>query len=407
MIFGYSSSRRGLWALAALAALHAQAAQDIDASGTAWAGASVTAPPLRWLGEREGLRALEFEGPLYRGRETRVYALYGAPTGAEGPLPAIVLVHGGAGRVFPEWVRHWVGRGYAALALDIGGLDAPKGFEGPRGYGGYNQIAEPLVDQWAYHAVANVVRAHSLLREFPEVDKERTFVYGVSWGGFLTQIAVSLDHRFRAATAVYACGFRVEDDELLRRFAHMSEEERRRWTHYWDSASHLPRCTTPLFFVNGTEDRIFRLKPYHATYRLTREDRRTIKLSVGLSHGQQAATSIPEVERFFDSFAFAERPPLLRLGAVEVREGRAAAQATGSAKIVSACWWSTQSPGPYHRDESSARDLKESSSFRPVSASWSPDGLLRVEVAVGTRVGFFEVTDEYGAKTTSELLFLP
>ena len=61
-------------------------------------------------------------------------------------------------------------------------------------------------DQWVYHAVASVVRANSFMRSLPDVDPERIGVTGVSWGGFLTCIAASIDDRFRFAAPVYGCG---------------------------------------------------------------------------------------------------------------------------------------------------------------------------------------------------------
>ena len=44
-----------------------------------------------------------------------------APQGQRGKLPAMVLVHGGAGTAFADWVRMWKRRGYAAIAMDTCG----------------------------------------------------------------------------------------------------------------------------------------------------------------------------------------------------------------------------------------------------------------------------------------------
>jgi hypothetical protein len=46
-----------------------------------------------------------------------------------------------------------------------------------------------MTDQWSYHAVANVILAHSLLLSFGDVDKERTAVTGISWGGYMDSYA--------------------------------------------------------------------------------------------------------------------------------------------------------------------------------------------------------------------------
>lgn len=56
---------------------------------------------------RDGIRALFYESLPYRGKPTRVFAWYGAPGGA-GKHPGVVLVHGGGGSAYREWVQKWV-----------------------------------------------------------------------------------------------------------------------------------------------------------------------------------------------------------------------------------------------------------------------------------------------------------
>ena len=56
-----------------------------------------------------------------------------------------------------------------------------------------------IQDMWSYHAVAAVVRGHSLLRSLPNVDAERIGVTGISWGGYLTCIVAGVADRFRHA----------------------------------------------------------------------------------------------------------------------------------------------------------------------------------------------------------------
>src|SRR5437588_585808 len=70
----------------------------------------------------------------------------------------------------------------------------------------FGSVDKPVAEQWPYHAVAAVVRAHSLVRSFPEVDADRTAVTGISWGGYLTCIVAGIDPRFKAAVPVYGCG---------------------------------------------------------------------------------------------------------------------------------------------------------------------------------------------------------
>ena len=77
----------------------------------------------------EHLQGLFFEVLPYLGDSTKVFCWYGVPENlAEGEkVPAVVLVHGGGGTVFPDWVKKWTDRGYAAISLALEGQVA-----GPR-----------------------------------------------------------------------------------------------------------------------------------------------------------------------------------------------------------------------------------------------------------------------------------
>ena len=127
-----------------------------------------------------GVKAVFYEGEPFQGKPTRVFAYYGFPTNAApgSKVPGIVLVHGGGGSAFVRWVKLWSSRGYAAISMDTCGAvsgnaygDEQKGhvrhaWAGPAGWGGFDKTDDPVKDQWTYHAVAAVVRAHSLLRSF-------------------------------------------------------------------------------------------------------------------------------------------------------------------------------------------------------------------------------------------------
>ena len=65
--------------------------------------------------------------------------------------------------------------------------DIPTGWRqhansGPYRTGIYGDSDKPLKDQWMYHAVADTILAHSLLRSHPRVDSENVGVMGISWG---------------------------------------------------------------------------------------------------------------------------------------------------------------------------------------------------------------------------------
>lgn len=189
--------------------------------------------------ETDGLQAVYYEAMPYQGKATRVFAYYGFPKEAVGErVPAVVLVHGGGGTAFAEWVRIWNERGYAAIAMDLEGhTPADKGedgtrpqhaWSGPSRQGEFSDYQLPLIDQWMYHAVADVLLAHSLILSFPQVDPNRIGVTGISWGGILTSLVAGLDDRFKFAIPVYGCGYLFEaGNQYERAFASMGEEEQR------------------------------------------------------------------------------------------------------------------------------------------------------------------------------------
>lgn len=166
----------------------------------------------------------------------------------------MVLIHGGGGTAFAEWAWLWARRGYAAIAMDLGGCKPIDPVYDANGVpvlnqtakadtrtrlpnGGPNQghpekfdsIGGDISDDWPYHAAASVIRAHSLLRSFPEVIADRTAVTGISWGGYTTCLVASLDDRFKAAVPVYGCGFLHEGESVQKPSIDKLGDRRDQW----------------------------------------------------------------------------------------------------------------------------------------------------------------------------------
>jgi len=262
--------------------------------------------------QETGVRALYFESVPWKGKPTRVFAYYGAPVGKK--LPAMVLIHGGGGTAFAEWVRIWNKRGYAVIAMDTCGAvpdKAPEGkpwapakqhheFGGPAGWGGFDQIDEPVTDQWSYHAVAAAVLAHSLILSFPEVDPKRTGVTGISWGGYLTDIVSGVDPRFRFAAPVYGCGFLGEDSAWLKNFAQLGTERAQKWLSLWDPSVYLPNAKAPMLWVSGTNDFAYPFPSLQKSYRLPK-GARTLAIRVRMRHSHPDGAAPEEIRVFADA----------------------------------------------------------------------------------------------------------
>jgi len=289
-----------------------------------------TVPTSRWLKQDQPVHSLLYAGEPYLGKPTEVFAFYASPatlgTSAPGAkFPGIVLIHGGGGTAFAEWTHLWAKRGYAAIAMDLSGsrppdpvFDAKTG--APSGHasdpksrvrlenGGPNHgtsekfdtIGGDRSDDWPFHAVASVIRAHSLLRSFPEVDAAHTAVTGISWGGYTTCLVASLDDRFKAAVPVYGCGFLHEGESVQKPSIDKLGDRAPLWVKEYDPGSLLPRCRVPIFFVNGTHDIHYPLDSYLKSYRAVPGEK-LMRIAMKMPHGHQPGWAPPEIGLFVDS----------------------------------------------------------------------------------------------------------
>jgi dienelactone hydrolase len=284
-------------------------------------------------GEAKGkVREVYYAGEPYQGKLTRVFAYYGRPAG-DGPFPAVVLVHGGGGKAFEKWADHWAERGYCALAMDLSG-NGPKGRLAD---GAPNQdddtkfrdfTDKDVRDMWTYHAVAAVLRGHTLLASLKEVDKYRIAVTGISWGGYLTCIVAGLDDRLKAAVPVYGCGFLQENSVWKPRLDGFPKERRDRWVKAFDPSQYLAGVKCPMLFANGTNDFAYPLDSYQKCYQLVKAPV-TLSIQVRMPHGH--IWTFGEVDAFIDSHV-KKGEPLLQLGKM-TRDGDAvSAKATGKPK---------------------------------------------------------------------------
>jgi dienelactone hydrolase len=295
-------------------------------AATPWDFNTLSAPPRVYEAKtvEPGVRALYFESVQWNGKPTRAFAYYGAPEGNR--LPAMVLIHGGNGTAFAEWVRIWNRRGYAAIAMDTCGNvpdQAPPDdpwnpakkhheFGGPAGWGGFDHIDEPVTDQWTYHAVAAVLLAHSLIRSFPEVDAKSIGVTGISWGGYLAGIIAGVDPRFRFTAPIYGCGFLGEDSAWLSNFAKMGAERAKKWLSLWDPSVYLANSNMPMLWVDGTNDRFYPLPSLRKSYLLPKGPR-TLVLRVRMVHGHREGAEPEEIRAFADAI-LKKGDPLARIG---------------------------------------------------------------------------------------------
>jgi dienelactone hydrolase len=254
------------------------------------------------------IKPLFFEGLPYRGKPTRVFAWFGLPAERSEKVPGVVLVHGGGGTAFKEWVQKWNEQGFAAISIAVEGQTderipgAPPGAQwkrhataGPARTGVYGDSAAPLDDQWMYHAVADVVLANSLLRSLPEVDASRVGVCGISWGGIITSTVVGIDTRFAFGIPIYGCGALDRAAENYVR----ALRDNPLYREVWEPLLRLPRATMPLLWLTGPRDAHFPLDAQQASYRAA-PGPRLVSVPFEMKHSHPAGWNPP------DSYAFAK-----------------------------------------------------------------------------------------------------
>jgi len=298
-------------------------------------------PPATWGVKTELVREVTYEGEPLAGNPTRVFAYYARPDDAKGPLPAMVLVHGGGGHAFAEWATLWARRGYAALAMDLAGCGPDRK---PLADGGPSQdddlkfadFRPETADQmWTYHAVAAVIRAHSLLASLPEVDADRIGVTGISWGGYLTCIVAGLDDRLKVAVPVYGCGFLHENSIWMdngSRLAKATPDQRAQWIAFFDPSRYLSGVRCPILFINGAGDPAYPLDSYQKSYHLVPGPiHRCIKPR--MPHGHVEGWTPLEIGLFVDS-VLRSGDPLPELGPMSVVDGRVTARFTSKVPVT-------------------------------------------------------------------------
>jgi cephalosporin-C deacetylase-like acetyl esterase len=322
-------------------------------SAGGWNPAALDKAPVAEWGGRTGLvQEVYYQGEPFHGKPTRVFAYLGRPNTGKGPYPAMLLVHGGGGKAFREWAEHWAQRGYVALAMDTAGC----GPNGPLTDGGPDQsdttkfrgfTDDEVCDMWTYHAVAAVIRGHSLLARLPEVDRSRIGITGLSWGGYLTCIVAALDHRLKVAVPVYGCGFLGEDSYWkATALAKMRPDARDRWLRDFDPSQYLSGVKCPMLFLNGTRDFAYPLDSYRASYRLVPAHLRHVSVIPDLPHHH--IWTFAEVDQFVDS-VLRHGAPLPCLRAPAIHRDLVTATVVSSAPIKQASLLYTTDTGEWQK----------------------------------------------------------
>ncbi|MFH1302034.1 MAG: alpha/beta fold hydrolase [Planctomycetota bacterium] len=374
------------------------------------------APQFEWIDQKSPVRTLVYEGLEYRGKPTRVFAYYASPETLglkdiqSARYPGIVLIHGGGGTAFREWAELWAKKGYAAIAMDLAGSQPVEG-KNPHDRVNRTRLPEGGPDQshvekfeaiksdksehWCYHAPANAILAHSLIRSFPEVDKDRTAVTGISWGGYLTCIVAGLDNRFKAAVPVYGCGFLDNHSVFEQSINRLPPEDAKSWMQLYDPGQYLRAVQMPIFFVNGTNDFAYWLSAYQRSYEAVPETTpRNIRIEVNMRHSHPAGWAPDEIARFINE-KLNQADPLPVVRNPLIKDNQVSAELAQPVKIKTAVlqYTTDETPNPERKWHVIPLVVEGTS----ISGAAPPEN---------TKIWFINVTDESGAMTSSPLVTL-
>ena len=272
------------------------------------------------------IQAISFDGLMVGDKKTRIFAYIGLPEGAsaDDPVPAIVLVHGGGGRAYMEWVRLWNERGYAAIAMEtVGAFPVTPGSSASESSGSTARVFPDYIldvineeeyviapdrvmstsykevdQQWQYHGLSAVILSHNILRQNPAVDSSRIGATGVSWGGTMVSQVIGYDTRFAFAIPIYGTAYLSEPERTFISSSYVDA--------LWAAERRLNNFKNPIMWFAWADDNNFVMSSYNKSYLQTKDinPRTTLVVLADWRHGHAYAWNKEHSYAFADSICF-------------------------------------------------------------------------------------------------------
>ena len=290
-----------------------------------------------------------------------MFAYIGVPKGAteDNPVPAVVCVHGGSGVAFPEWVKLWNDKGFAAIAMTLtgDGPDVPSTpSEAASAVGQYphpymgvtcwgpNAFLADVESAAMYQNVLNVIRAHNVLRSCPGVDETKTGITGISWGGVTTTTVIGVDDRFRFAVPVYGTGYLDESETYFSSYFTPTAN-----TVEWDPANFAARSSVPTLYINSNSDVHFSINSTTKTAGVTENSK--ISIHHQLAHGYGTGWGRPEIYAFAEAMVNGGSDPFITISEEKAENGTLTAKIaypTGVSLASVTTYYITEEALPYY-----------------------------------------------------------
>lgn len=275
------------------------------------------------------IKAISFDGLDSNGKKTRIFAYVGLPEGAsaENPVPAMVLVHGGGGHAYMEWVRLWNARGYAAIAMEnVGHFPVSPGSGVTEGNAPTKRefpdyildvideeeyvIAPDRVmattykevdEHWQYHGLSAVILSHNVLRQMDEVNSDLIGTIGVSWGGTMVSQVIGYDTRFAFAIPVYGTAYISEPERPFIGSNYVDD--------LWAAERNLDNFKNPIMWFAWADDNNFVISSYNKSYlqSLNNNSQSMLVLLADWRHSHQHTWNKAHGYAFADAICFPEK----------------------------------------------------------------------------------------------------
>lgn len=271
------------------------------------------------------IQAITYDGATINGKKTKVFAYIGFPEGASASnkVPAVILVHGGGGHAFAEWVKIWTDKGYAAIAMDTTGFYPSASGKGVAGhesdaaslwqYGlhgffteaGYvnapnndemQNSAKSYEQQWMYHSVVSTIIANNVLRADSRIDASKIGITGISWGGVITSLAVGFDTRYAFAIPIYGSGYLDVAHSYMGKY--FSEANTKK---IWSAADRFDQVKCPVLWMGWTNDMPFSINSNALSYAATKNTGSVLSMKIFWGHDHGKGWAPREIYRFADA----------------------------------------------------------------------------------------------------------
>jgi len=357
-------------------------------------------PNFEHIDSTSSVREIMFSVLDRNGKNTKVFAYYSNPdilkTGKNqgNKFPGVVLISGGNQPALKEWVERWAHEGYAAITCDYGN-NRKMLHGGPSSSQAYiyDSIKQGPKAVRAYSTAVKAISAHSLLLSFPEVDKNKTAVTGISWGGFQTCIVSGIDNRFKAAAPIYGSAF--HDEIVLDRkfFNRLSKENKTIWMNKIDPKNYLIYSQCPTLFISGNTDGCFDIEPFNKTTKLIPNKNRHISIIPGMGHDHPIGWKPREIAVFFNSI-FKNGTPLAKITQIEKQDTSIRFGYESSLTIKKANFY-------YSNDTISSNEKRI---WKSVPAKITEKYIESPVPNEGYTMGFLQIIDVMDLRISSELL---